>query len=95
MAQVMDITLAALNRWVLRLNRHSASPARRGRPQVLSKEQQARLRQKYLDSHRQWGPTILAQWARREGMGKHSPETIARVIQDLKTKEPPRPKPSR
>ena len=38
---------------------------------------------------------MLADWARREGLGQWSPETIARVIADLKPEPPPKKRPER
>jgi len=53
------------------------------------------LRICYLEHYRQWGPSVLAEWAARTGLGRFSPTTIGRAIADLKPPRTPRPKPRR
>jgi len=64
--------------------------ARRGRPEVIPSEARWRLRTCYLAHYGQWGPSVLRCWAMREGLGRWSAGTIARVIADLKP-EPEKP----
>jgi hypothetical protein len=54
-----------------------------------------KLRQCYRDHLGQWGPSVLAAWARRQRLGSWSPSTIARVVEDLREEQPPKPKPRR
>jgi len=50
-----------------------------------------KIRACYVEHYRQWGPTVLACWAEREGLARYHADTIARVIEDLK--DPPEEKP--
>lgn len=68
--------------------------ARRGRPEVIGSEARWKLRACYLAHYGQWGPSVLRCWAIREGLGRWSAGTIARVIADLKPvpEEPVKPR---
>jgi len=94
MAMLMGISEQALGRWCQRRQRPEPPPAQ-GRPPVIPAEAREQIRRRYLDSHCEWGPQILAAWAARQGLGKHSPSTVGEVIADLKPPEPKRPKPRR
>lgn len=59
---------------------------------MIPPEARKRLRERYVSSHKQWGPRVLAHWARRRSLGTWSPGTISRVIADLV--DPPVPKPT-
>ena len=61
---------------------------RRGRPEVISSSVRWKLRSCYLSHYGQWGPSVLRYWAIREGLGRYSPGTISRVINDLKSPPP-------
>jgi hypothetical protein len=50
------------------------------------------LRICYLQHYRQWGPSVLAAWAERTGLGHFSPTTIGRAITDLTPKNKPKRK---
>jgi len=95
MADVMNATTEALRRWEARLGEPDRQPKKRGRPQVVPTEARWKLRRCYRDHYGQWGPSVLAAWARREGLGSWSPSTIARVVVDLREEQPPKPKPRR
>ena len=57
----------------------------------MSVEVKEKIRVCYAAHYRQWGPRVLAAWALRQGLGRYHPDTIARVIEDLK--DPPEEKP--
>ena len=84
MAEVLGISRSSLSRWCQRQTQPAASAARPGRPHVIPEIARHRLRECYVDHYGQWGPRVLALWARREGLGRWSPETIARVIAEGK-----------
>ena len=95
MAEVIGIGLASLSRWIDRQSQESGEPAIRGRPQRMSTEIKEEIRACYVEHYRQWGPRVLAAWALREGLGRYHPDTIARVIEDLKDPPEEKPKPRR
>lgn len=91
MAGEMGITVESLERWVRRHQRQRPS-APTGRPEVIGAAARWELRACYLGHYKQWGPQVLRQWARREGLGQWSATTVARAIADLRD-EPDRPLP--
>ena len=95
MAEVFGIGLGSLSRWTSRQAQGNAEPATRGRPQVMSAELKEKIRACYVEHYRQWGPRVLASWAHRQGLGRYHPDTIARVIEDLKDPPEEKPKPRR
>ena len=95
MADALDITTQALTRWCFAETISPELTARRGRPPEMTEEVRDKLRQCYLEHYRQWGPTILAPWAMREGLGKWSPGQIDTVIADLKEEPEPKTEPIR
>ncbi len=95
MAEVFGIGLGSLSRWTNRQAQGNAEPAIRGRPQVMSAELKEKIRACYVEHYRQWGPRVLASWAHRQGLGRYHPDTIARVIEDLKDPPEEKPKPRR
>ena len=95
MGEVLGIGLSSLSRWVERQSEETQEPAIRGRPQVMSKEVKEKVRACYVEHYRQWGPRVLAAWARRQALGRYHPDTIARVIEDLKDPPEEKPKPRR
>jgi hypothetical protein len=95
MAEVLEMTDEALRRWMARLMRPSASTKRLGRPEAVPVEARWKLRRCYQAHYGQWGPSVLAAWARREGLGRWSPTTIAKVIADLRPDRPKPPPPRR
>ena len=50
-----------------------------------------KLRACYLDHYKQWGPRVLREWARRQGLGTWSATTIAAVIADLRDEPQEKP----
>ena len=94
MAKVMGVKPESLKRWLSRRDSGSPKPAQPGRRSIVPAEVRLKIRNCYIAHYRQWGPRVLADWARREGLGCYSPSTISRVIEDLKdapvTKEKPR-----
>jgi transposase InsO family protein len=84
MAQTLGITLGSLKRWMKRHEQMAETHAVRGRPEVIPPDARWKLRECYLAHYGQWGPSVLRCWAIREGLGKWSTGTIARVIADLK-----------
>lgn len=96
MAAVMGVKPESLTRWAVRQEIDtSVSTQKQGRPEVISPFVRRLIRTRYLQSYKQWGPRILAAWARREGWGTYSPETIARVIEDIRETKKPKEKPRR
>ncbi len=73
----------------------SEPPKKRGRPEVISQSARWKIRVCYKAHYGEWGPRVLREWAIREGIGKWAAGTIARVIDDLKPKPEPAPKPRR
>ena len=94
MAEVLDIQPRSVTRLLERDNEERPK-AKLGRPEVIPDKVRWRLRAQYLDRHRQWGPSVLALWAERIGLGKYSPSTIDRVLEDLKEPKPEKKKPTR
>lgn len=82
MAEVLGISQCALSRWLDR--QRDPSPSRScGRPGVIDDMAKAKIRECYLVHFCQWGPRVLADWCRREGLGAWSAGTVAAVIEDL------------
>lgn len=94
MAGEMDISTQALCQWVLRQGGRPKE-SKRGRPKSVPAYVRWSIRQCYLVHYCQWGPRVLAAWAEREGLGRWSATTIARVIEDLKEKPEPKKPPLR
>lgn len=66
--------------------------ARAGRPEAIPAAARWKLRACYLDHYKQWGPQVLREWSRSQGLGTWSATTIADVIADLRDepeKKPP------
>jgi len=92
MAAVQDIQPASLARWLAEQRSSAEHPRRRpGRPCVISPATASKIRRQYVDRYRQWGPQVLRDWARREGLGTYSATTIGTVIADLRPEPPPKP----
>jgi transposase InsO family protein len=90
MATEMGITVQALGRWVRRRDTGRVS-AGAGRPEVIPPSARWKLRACYLEHYKQWGPRVLCQWCRRQGLGSWSATTIAAVIADLRDEPEQRP----
>ncbi len=94
MAETLDIAPQSLRRWEHR-KQTAASKLRRGRREIIGVQTRWLLRLCYMEHYRQWGPSVLAEWAARTGLGRFSPTTVGRAIADLKPRRTPRPKPRR
>ncbi len=88
MADVLQVSPQSLQRWQRRQRAGPDPGPRRGRPEAVGAEARERIRACYLAHYGQWGPQVLAQWCRREGVGRWCAQTIAGVIADLKEPEP-------
>ncbi len=88
MAEILGMEPKSLGRWISRLAGRPKTKAKRGRPEVIGLEAGEKLRACYLAHYKQWGPAVLAWWAKREGLGIFSPGAIDRVIRDLKDPPP-------
>jgi hypothetical protein len=94
MAAEMGLTMHALRRWARRCDGRPRV-ARAGRPEVIPAAVRWQLRACYLAHYKQWGPQVLRDWCRREGIGDWSATTIARVIEDLRDAPQPKAPPMR
>ncbi len=90
MAEEVGITVQALTRWVGRCEGERVA-ARAGRPEAIPAAARWRLRACYLDHYKQWGPRVLREWARRQGLGTWSATTITAVIADLRDEPQEKP----
>jgi transposase InsO family protein len=94
MAVEMGMTVKALSCWVRRRETARASVGG-GRPEAIPASARWKLRACYLSHYKQWGPRVLREWARRQGLGTWSATTIARVIADLRDEPETKPQPVR
>ena len=90
MALELGITVQALTRWVGRCEDERVA-VRAGRPEVIPAAARWKLRACYLDHYKQWGPRVLREWARSQGLGAWSATTIAAVIADLRDQPQEKP----
>lgn len=95
MARVMKVQAHSLKRWMIRQIDNPESNSKKGRPEVAPAKVRLKIRNCYIAHYKQWGPKILADWARREGLGDYSAGTVARIIEDLKDKPVQKEKPTR
>ncbi len=93
MAEVLGIAVSSLSRWLTRQEEEKREVTKRGRPGVMSAEVKWKIRVCFVKHYGQWGPKVLACWAERRGLGRYHPDTIARVIEDLKDKPEEKPRP--
>ncbi|MCP4602100.1 MAG: helix-turn-helix domain-containing protein, partial [Proteobacteria bacterium] len=70
-------------------------PKKRGRPESIPQAARWKLRECYKAHYCQWGPSVLREWAIREGLGRWNASTISKVIADLKPKPEKKAKPNR
>jgi transposase InsO family protein len=89
MAEVLGRSPQAVQRWQRRKGEPRPAAERRGRPQAVSSSVRQQLRCRYTDSLKQWGPAVLACWAKRQGLGSYCATTVSRAIEDLKPSPPP------
>jgi transposase InsO family protein len=96
MAEVMGIKYESLKRCIERLEGERLVGNRKpGRPVAVPAEVRLKIRNCYIGHYKQWGPTTLAEWCRRQGLGDYSPTTIASIIDDIRECKPPKEKPRR
>jgi len=95
MAKVMKVQDHSLERWMIRQTEDTESTSKQGRPEVITPSARLKIRNCYIAHYKQWGPKILANWAKREGLGSYSAGTVARIIEDLKDEPVPKEKPKR
>jgi transposase InsO family protein len=95
MAEALGVEKESLRRWARRREMPRSESKRRGRPEAVKPDVRWRLREQYTSRFGQWGPSVLACWAEREGLGRFSPSTIGRVIADLRPPKEERPRPRR
>ena len=91
-AEALGITTDALRHYE---SRRVKPPTRRGRPEVIDATTRLQIRNCYELHHKQWGPQVLREWCKRDGLGTWSASTISKVIEDLQTPEPESPAPRR
>jgi len=94
-AEALGVTTRALEVWLERQEAAPASDKGRGRPEVIPAEIKERIRACYVAKYGQWGPKVLRDWCKREGLGSWCATTIAKVIADLREPEEPDPPPRR
>jgi transposase InsO family protein len=96
MAEVMGIKYESLKRGIARLvGQRPTSNRKPGRPPAVPARVRLKIRNCYIGHYKQWGPSTLAQWCRREGLGDYSPTTISSIIEDIREGEPVKEKPRR
>jgi transposase InsO family protein len=91
----MGVKAESLKRWVVRRDDNMKSTDNRGRPEAVPAEVRLKIRNCYINHYKQWGPRVLAEWAKREGLGSFSPSTISKIIEDIKDEPLPKIKPKR
>ncbi len=96
MATMMGVAAKSFKRWRVRQQTGAPGPAsKRGRPAAIPLEIQMKIRTQYITRYKQWGPQVLADWAWRQGWGRYSAGTIARILEDLHDKPEPQEPPTR
>ena len=96
MAEVMGVKYESLKRCIDRLEgQGSVRNSKPGRPVSVSARVRLKIRNCYIEHYKQWGPSTLAQWCRRQGLGDYSPTTIASIIDDIRDCKPARENPRR
>jgi len=95
-AKVLGIATSSLRRWMKRREQSKGrEPKKMGRPEVITGWNRWLIRQCHEEHFGEWGPRVLAEWARREGIGTWSHTTIGKVIADLRPEKKKRSKPRR
>jgi transposase InsO family protein len=96
MAEVMGIKYESLKRSIDRLEGQRPVGNRKpGRPPAVPARVRLKIRNCYIGHYKQWGPTTLAEWCRRQGLGDYSPSTISSIIEDIRDCNPPKENPRR
>jgi transposase InsO family protein len=96
MAEVMGIKYESLKRFMDRFERQRPVGNRKpGRPAAVPARVRLKIRNCYIGHYKQWGPSTLSQWCKREGLGDYSPSTISSIIDDIRDCNPPKEKPRR
>ncbi len=94
-AETLKIETPSLNRWKKRHEQVNNEPKKCGRPESIPQTARWKLRECYTAHFGQWGPSVLREWAIREGLGRWHASTISKVIADLKPKPEKKRKPKR
>jgi hypothetical protein len=81
-AEALGITADALRHYERR-HQQQTTACKRGRPEMIDANTREKIRQRFIASHKQWGPQVLVEWCRRKGLGSWSASTVAKVIEDL------------
>jgi len=96
MAEVIGIKYESLKRCIDRVEGQRPVGNRNpGRPAAVSARVRLKIRNCYIEHYKQWGPSTLTQWCRRQGLGDYSPTTIASIIDDIRECKAPKEKPRR
>jgi hypothetical protein len=95
MARALDMKPKSVKRKIERLNMAPGVPAKLGRPESIDADARWKIRSCYQQHFGQWGSEVLSWWVKREGIGCWVPDTIAKVIADLKPKPEKKRKPLR
>jgi transposase InsO family protein len=96
MAEVMGIKCESLKRCIDRFEgQRSVRNKKPGRPAAVAARVRLKIRNCYIEHYKEWGPTTLAEWCRRQGLGDYSPTTISSIIEDIRDCNPPKEKPRR
>jgi transposase InsO family protein len=96
MAEIMGIKYESLKRCIDRFEgQRSVRNKKPGRPVAVPARVRLKIRNCYIGHYKQWGPSTLAQWCRRQGLGDYSPSTISIIIDDIRDCDPSKEKPRR
>ena len=95
MADELGISMQALSQWMRRQTDGPSERKARVRKDSMPPRTRWLVRKCYVEHYKEWGPGVLSAWAEREGLGKWSPTTLGRVIEDLREKKPPKKEPER
>ena len=92
----MGVHYESYRRWTARREGGPPRPDRpRGRPEVIPEPARTKIREQYLAKYGQWGPAVLADWARREGLCDVCPATISTLLEDIRDVKEPKETPRR
>ncbi len=96
MSQMLGVQEASLKKWMnLNDEEQAGSGAKLGRPEVISAEVKMKIRSCYVAHYKQWGPSVVVDWCKRENLGKYSTSTVSKAIEDIKESSPKKEKPRR
>ena len=81
-SEVIGIAPESLGRWERRQEEEPRLRPPRG--SCVPPEARWLIRQEYKAHYGEWGPSVLSDWVKRQGMGSWCADTIARVIHDIR-----------